>query len=420
MSIYGAMRTGASGMAAQSNRLGAVSENIANASTVGYREASTQFSSLLVNTSVSSYSSGGVETNVRYAISRQGTLAFSASPFDLAITGDGFFVVNDPSGRSLLTRAGAFVPDDNGQLVNSAGFTLLGLPIGAGGAAGLVLNGTAGLEPVVVNSNRLEAVATTNGLLTANLPAFSDAVVAGNLPSDNAATSTSTARSSIVVYGDLGQEVVLDIHFAQTATTGEWEVSVYDAAGRAPTGGFPYAAADLVTQTLTFDASGALDPASASSLAIAIPGGQTMTLDVSRMTQLATDYTVLEVNADGNPPSDVMSVEIAQDGTVYETYENGSRRATYRIAMADVVSPDRLIPVSGNVFEPSSMSGDILVGFPDAGGLGSIVSGALENSTVDLANQLTDMIEAQRNYTANSRVFQTGAELLDVLVNLKR
>lgn len=418
MSVYGMMRTGASGMAAQSNRLGTVADNIANSGTTGYKSASTEFSSLLVNSSPSTYSSGGVETSVRYGISNQGTLAFSSSPFDLAINGDGFFLVNDASGGVMLTRAGAFVPDDNGQLVNSAGLTLLGLPASSGTFGTVALNGTAGLEPVIVRSNRLEAQATTSGVLTANLPAFSTPVAAADLPSANAATAAPTARSSIVTYGNLGQEVVLDVHFSQTTTVGEWEVAVFDAAGRAVGGSFPYASGALVTGTLTFNADGTL--AGPASLSIPIPDGATMTLDISRMSQLAADYSVLEVNADGNAPSDVASIEVAGDGTIYETYENGSRRATYRIAIADVVSADRLIPGSGNVFELSSMSGDLRVGFPETDGLGAIVSGALENSNVDLANELTDMIEAQRNYTANSRVFQTGAELLEVLVNLKR
>ena len=405
-------------MAAQSNRLGTVADNIANSGTTGYKAASTEFSSLLVNSSPSSYSSGGVETSVRYGVSNQGTLAFSSSPFDLAINGDGFFLVNDAAGGVKLTRAGAFVPDDNGQLVNSAGLTLLGLPASSDTFGAVVLNGTAGLEPVIVRSNRLEAEATTAGVLTANLPAFSTPVAAADLPSANAATAAPTARSSIVTYGNIGQEIVLDVHFSQTATLGEWEVAVFDAAERASGGSFPYASGALVTDTLAFNVDGSL--AGPASLSIPIPDGAVMTLDISKMSQLAADYSVLEVNANGNAPSDVTSIDIAGDGTIYETYENGSRRATYRLAIADVVSADRLVPVSGNVFELSSMSGDLRVGFPEGDGLGSIVSGALENSTVDLANELTDMIEAQRNYTANSRVFQTGAELLEVLVNLKR
>lgn len=420
MSIYGAMRTGASGMHAQSYRLGVVADNIANVSTVGYRGGRADFSSLIVNDSSTAYTSGGVETRVRYNISSQGTLAFSNSPFDLAIGGSGFFLVEDASGNTFLTRAGAFVPNGDGELVNAAGYRLLGLPSSGSSSGPVVLNGTAGLEPVRLNNDRLEAVATLQGLLTANLPAGSAVVAAADLPSANGATATSTARSSIVVYDNLGGEQVLDVHFARSSATGDWEVTVFNAADRSASGGFPYASGPLAQTTLTFGADGQLASSSATSLTIPVPNGASMTLDLGDMSQLAADYSVLAVNADGNPPGDVVSVEIASDGTVYSLYSNGSRRAVYTIPLGDVVSPDRLTPVSGNVFQLSGEAGDLLVASAESAGFGQIISGALENSTVDLANELTDMIEAQRNYTANSKVFQTGAELLDVLVNLKR
>lgn len=424
MSVYGMMRTGASGMNAQSNRLGAVSDNIANASTVGYKASSAEFSALLVGNSTASYTSGGVETAIRYGISEQGALTFTGSALDLAINGSGFMLVSAPDGSVSLTRAGAFVPNGDGQLVNSAGFTLLGLPIDAGVEGDVVVNGTAGLVPVDVRSNRLEAVPSTVGLLTANLPSGATDVAPADMPSVNGAASVSTARSSVVVYGNLGDEVVLDVHFARATPPGtlpsSWEVAVFDSAGRSPAGGFPYAAAPLSSVMLEFDASGQLTTASPQSISVPVPGGVPMTFDLSATSQLASAYSVLELNANGNAPGDVKSVEISGDGTLYETFDNGSRRAAFRIPLATVVSADRLVPRSGNVFEVNSESGDVRVGLAGSGGLGGIVSGALESSTVDLANELTDMIEAQRNYTANSRVFQTGAELLEVLVNLKR
>ncbi len=113
-------------------------------------------------------------------------------------------------------------------------------------------------------------------------------------------------------------------------------------------------------------------------------------------------------------------MDIADDGTVYAVFENGARRATYRIPLATVPSVDQLTPQSGNVYSVSDRSGDVIVGFPESGSFGSIRSGALEQSNVDLATELTAMIESQRSYTANSKVFQTGSEILDVLVNLKR
>jgi flagellar hook protein FlgE len=129
---------------------------------------------------------------------------------------------------------------------------------------------------------------------------------------------------------------------------------------------------------------------------------------------------VLQAAVDGNAPSDVERIEFSSTGVLYAVFRNGARLATHRIPLADVTSPDNLAALPGNVFAPSVNSGDIRIGFAGAGGLGEIISGALEQSTVDLASELTAMIESQRNYTANSKVFQTGADLMDVLVNLKR
>ena len=420
MSINGMMRTSISGMAAQAVRLGAVSSNIANASTVGYKATTTTFSSLLLDAPSTTFASGGVETQTRFGVSRQGVLESSVSPFDLGITGSGFFLVADPAGAVALTRAGAFVSDGEGNLVNSAGYTLLGLPATTGAADGIVSNGTAGLVPVKIDRSHMTAAATTMGALTVNLPALATPVAAADLPSGNTATAVSSARSSIVVFGNLGEEVTLDLHYAHTLNTGEWEVTAYDAAGRSAAGGFPYANGPLATALLQFDGFGQLTPAGTTALTLPVPGGGGVLLDISKSTQLAADYAVLSVNTDGNPAGAFAAIEIARDGTIYETYANGTRRAAYRVPLAGVTSPDRLAVKAGNIFEATSGSGDIRIGTPETGGLGSLVSGALENSTVDLASELTDMIEAQRTYTANSRVFQTGAELMDVLVNLKR
>lgn len=407
-------------MAAQGNKLGAVAGNIANASTVGYKRVDAQFSTMLLDSPGSAYSPGGVDSTMRYGISRQGVLQTSDSRLDLAISGNGFMLVANPEGGVALTRAGNFVMDAQGNVVNAAGFKLLGFPIANGGGSSIVVNGTAGLEPVVIAGARMEAAATTSATLSANLPSSAADVAAGDLPSDNSATSVSSARTSVVVYGSLGEEITLDVHFAKTTTPGEWEVSVYDAAGRDVNGGFPYANAALGTATLVFDAQGQLDPSSATSLSLAVPGGASLDFDISKMTQLATGFAVQGVNTNGNPAGNATSLEISQDGTIFQVFANGSRNALYRIPLATVTSPDRLTPKTGNTFEPSIGSGDLRVGVPQSGGLGSLVSGALESSTVDMASELTDMISAQRSYTANSRVFQTGAELMEVIVNLKR
>jgi flagellar hook protein FlgE len=203
-------------------------------------------------------------------------------------------------------------------------------------------------------------------------------------------------------------------------------MDVYNAANADPTtGGFPYTpAAPMTTGNFLFDVSatgkGALDAASpATSLSVTIPGGSPFTIDLSKMTQVASPFQ-FTAQVDGNAPSAIESVEIAKDGTVSSIFQNGTRLATYRIPLATVASPDKLDAKIGNAYTVGMDSGNLQIDFPGQSGLGQIGSGELEQSNADLASELTSMIEAQRGFTANSKVFQTGDDLLEVLVNLKR
>jgi len=170
MSLNGMMRTGVSGMNAQANRLSTVAENIANSDTAGYKRASTEFSSLILPGSSGSYNSGAVTTDVRYNVNKQGELEFTSSATDLAIEGPGFFIVENGNGDPFLTRAGSFVPNGSGELVNAAGFTLLGYPYNGTGTPQTVVNGFDGLSPVNIGQGNLSATASTEGNFAGNLP----------------------------------------------------------------------------------------------------------------------------------------------------------------------------------------------------------------------------------------------------------
>ena len=142
-------------------------------------------------------------------------------------------------------------------------------------------------------------------------------------------------------------------------------------------------------------------------------------LDLQQFTQKAASNSGTGT-PNGQPASEVIGVTIDEDGTVYANYDEGDPRPIYRIPLATVASPDELTLLSGNVYQANGRSGVTVTGFPQTNGLGTIEAGALEGSNVDLAGELTEMIESQRSYTANSKVFQTGADIMDVLVNLKR
>lgn len=418
MGLLDTMRTSVSGMNAQANRIGTVGDNIANSATIGYKSASAEFSSLVLQAGQSEYVSGSVETRIRYDIGAQGALSFTTSSTDLAVKGNGFFVVSGADGQTYLTRAGSFVKDGNGDLVNAAGFKLMGYNI-ASGATNSSSNGSAGLVPVNIGAFALQASASTQGQLYANFPSNSSVVAAADLPAANAATATFSGKASLVAYDSLGNQVTLDVYSANKGG-GNWEVSVYDHATANASGGFPYSSGPLASDTLSFDSTGKLTSGSPTSLSFTVPGGSAFNLDVSKSSQLAADYTILSTAMDGNAPSSVESVSIGNDGTLEAIFGNGQRSAMYRIPLGNVPSPDNLQPLAGNVYSVTQDSGGMLIGTAGLGGLGSIASDALEQSTVDFASELTTMIAAQRGYEANSKVFQTGSELTQTLIDLKR
>jgi flagellar hook protein FlgE len=412
------MRTGVSGMNAQANRLSTTADNIANADTTGYKRASTEFSTLVMPTTGGAYNSGGVSTTVMNSISAQGVLQYTTSVSDLAVDGNGFFVVQSPSGTPFLTRAGAFVPDGEGKLVNAAGYQLMAYNYENGTPAATV-NGFEGLEPVVISDKEMSATPSTEGFYTGNLAA--DATpVAGDTPSANSSTSEYSAKSSMVVYDNLGNKKLLDVYFTKTPVAGEWEVTVFDQSQATPGTSFPYTGGALGTANLTFDMTTGKLAGAPDSVSLTVPGGAAFTLDLSKMSQLGAGFTVSDGAVNGSAPGTIDKIQISKDGTIYAQYKDGSSKALYKIPLADVQSPDNLAVLPGNVYAQGTDSGAVRIGFANEGKQGSIVSGALENSNVDIAEELTDMIAAQRSYTANSKVFQTGSDLMDVLVNLKR
>lgn len=409
MSLYGTMRTGVSGMNAQSNRLSTVADNIANSSTVGYKKASVQFSSMILPTTNGAYNSGGVETDVRYSISSQGTFSYTTSTTDLAINGDGFFIVKGDDGTPYMTRAGSFVLQDDGTLKNTAGYTLQGYPYDSDIDPTIVVNGFDGLEPVDLSGSGISAVRSLTGTLNVNLPNSAEVGVAADIK-----------KTSLTVFDSQGSSRLIDFTYEKT-NDNEWEVTAVER--------------DTGTQVLTppvvlqFDANGQLtspvpaelelDPYTVDGAEIGDPANGIL-ISIGDTTQLASDFSVQLGKVDGNAASKVKGYEIDDKGIVSIAYDNGDLVPTFRVALASVQSPDNLNPVAGNMYTQSNDSGVVILGYAGSSGFGTILSGALEDSNVDVAEELTAMIESQRNYTANSKVFQTGSELMEVLVNLKR
>jgi flagellar hook protein FlgE len=348
MSLYGVMRTGTSGMNAQASRLSVVADNVANVNTTGYKSASCQFSSLVLSNSPTSYECGAILTSTKYSISNQGSLMSTSSSSDLALSGSGFFVVSDPSGTPFLTRAGSFVKNDNGDLVNSAGFTLMGFKL-TPDLPSFAVNGYDGLVPINLTAAAMSASPSTSGIFTANLPSTATVIDPETLPSMNNSDSIYTTKSSLLTYDRLGGVVKLDIYLSKTDDS-TWEISIFNSADAEEGGGFPYSTDPVLTESLTFDEDGALDSGTPSELEFLVPGGAELSLNIGEMTQLAAPYSVISARVNGTPAGDPEDIEYTRDGYVYAIYNSGTRIPMYRIPLGQVTSPDFLKPLAGNVF----------------------------------------------------------------------
>jgi flagellar hook protein FlgE len=412
------LNTAVSGMLAQNNWLATIAQNIANSSTTGYKNAETDFSALVDQVASTSGSPGlGVVTSQRTLSSHQGGILGTTTPTDLAVQGNGFFVVSDAAGDTFLTRDGSFVPDKNGDLVNAAGYYLMGANVqnGGSGAVGSVST----LQKVNINQTGLVATATTTGSLAVNLPSAAAIVPAASTPAGGG--STTTAETSLLVYDSSGSPVTLNIYATRVADnptgTPTWEIDVYNSANAAAGGGFPYSGPALASQTINFDPTTG-QTSGASTLSIQVPGGQVMSLDMSASTQVAAGFFVNAATANGSAPTAMTSVTFSPTGAMSFNYANGTSLPGYVIPLANVDGSNYLTPKSGTVFSVNANSGPMVLGTPGSNGLGTLRSSALESSTVDIATELTSMIQAQSDYGFNSQVFQTGSTLEGSLKDL--
>ena len=407
------------GMNAQTSWLATISQNIANSNTTGYKDAETRFASMVDQAGVGNYSAGGVSTSSLSMNNLQGSVVGTSTVTDLAVQGQGFFVVTDSSGNTFLTRNGSFVPDSAGDLVNSAGYYLMGTNIQNGNYSP-VANSLSGLQRINISKTGEQAVATTSGTLALNMPSTA-AVQATDLAATNTTTTAAAnfiEKTSLVTYDGLGTPITLDIYMTNMGG-GAWNVDVYNHAdANATSGGFPYAAGEIGTSTLNFSTTNG-QYASGSPINVTMPSGSTVTLDMTGSTQLAAPFTINSAVTNGNAPDTLTGVSIGADGTLNFVYNSGSTLPGYRIPLATVASPDNLTSVNGTVYATNIRSGEPQLGVAGTAQFGTIQSSSLENSTVDLATELTAMIQAQSGYEANSKVFQTGANLLDILNKLQ-
>jgi flagellar hook protein FlgE len=343
----------------------------------------------------------------------QGAIKTSAGNLDAAIQGDGFLIVKDKlTTGNVYTRGGNLQVDKLGNLLTSTGQKVQGWM-----AANGTLSGNGPLTDIVIPVGELKApVTTTQFSVDLNLNA---SATAGPPPD--------TFSTSIEVYDSLGAPHVLRVDFTKNSTVNVWDysISVPDTDVSSPI--------TPVTGSITFDGNGRMtDPPVAGPFPqIAITGLNTGASDMTvtwqlfnaaapRLTQFSQPSAVSANQQDGSPAAQLIRVGIGNGGAVLAQYSNGQQLVVAQLAMASIRNPESLLSVGENTFALSARSALPAVGLPGTGGRGAILGGAVEQSTVDIAREFTNLIVLQRGYQANARVITSVDELSQETINLKR
>jgi len=405
MSLYGALLTGVSALDANSRALSITSSNIANVNTVGYKTSTADFSTFLASTGrAGDVSPSSVQVTAAQHLTQQGLLTSTGSSTDLAITGNGFFVVTDTPANPnqvLYTRAGGFTADADGLLKNSAGFYLEGWTLNPDGS---MPANRSSLSVVNLGSVNGTAEATMNMTLKANLQSSATPVgtyAAGDM---YAGTVTPEFEQTINIYDSQGGARPMQLAFVKTAA----DTWAYEISYQGPVADIGGAGNNPVQSgTIVFNADGTL----------AVPPTASFNVPV---TQFDSPSALTAANIDGAPYGSLTGVSVDDQGYVTALFDNGIEKRVFKIPLATFVDPDALAPVAGNAYQLTDASGNATVLEAKTGGAGAISSNALEASTVDLATEFSDLITTQRAYSAATRIITTADQMLQELMQIKQ
>ncbi len=432
MTISSSLNAGVAGLAANATRLATISDNIANSATYGYKRIEADFHSMVLSSNTGTYSAGGVRTTTQRLIDERGALVATSNSTDLAVRGRGMLPVarmtevrgeGDP--QMHLTTTGSFRTDSNGYLVSQSGLVLLGWPALADGTVPTYPRDTAaGLEPVQINVNQFSGEPTTQIGLGINLPA-----------TDTDSTASGDPRvSSIEYFDNLGTSENLNVTFTPTipatGTSNEWTMVIEDTAQPGVVIGeytltFSDSRTDAGTLLSVATVSGGAYNATDGTLLVNVEGGP-MEIDIGMigesdgLTQLSDTFAPVSITKDGFPVGNMTSVEVDANGMVHAFFDTGVTRTIYQIPLVDLPNPNGLVALDQQTYLPSPNSGSYFLWDAADRPTGDIVSYAREESTTDVAGELTAMIETQRAYTSNAKVIQTVDEMLQETANIKR
>ncbi|MGY2572209.1 flagellar hook protein FlgE [Vibrio sp. C8] len=389
-----------SGLNASNQELNTISNNIANSSTTGFKESRTEFGSVY-----NGGQAGGVQVNgISQNFDSLGSIAGTGRSLDMALTGGGFFVIQEGNGQMSYSRNGAFSMDANGYIVSNTGGNLQGYQVDGNNN---LLEGSVG--NLKIDSASLPAKATDSMTFTSNLDSRSDIVDTATYPFDPSDVNSYTNSYTTPVYDSLGNEHTLTQYFVKTADN-EWAIhSVVDGD-----------TANVITESpVTFDTTGKLTSNPSYTVTANAAGANPLdvTIDISSLSQYGSDFVVSQNSANGYTAGDFADIRIESNGMVYATYSNGQSLLQGQLVLANFTAPQELLQTSNTSWTQTFASGNPVYGVPGTGQFGELASGALESSNVDLTSELVSLMTAQRNYQANTKTISTSDQLMQSLFN---
>jgi flagellar hook protein FlgE len=432
MSIFGALNTAVSGLTAQSAAFSNISDNVANSQTTGYKAVDTDFVDYLTASTAEDNEPGTVATSPEYTNEVQGTITQSTDPLALAISGQGFFAVSEADGtvsgstaptfspQTYYTQDGDFTMNSNGYLVNDAGEYLQGWSVDP--TTGVVNQSQ--LAPIQVNQTQYKPVPTSQISLAANLP--------------TTATSSSDDSSQVDVYDSLGNEQTVTLSWTQNSAN-DWTVTV-SSPNNTPSSTIGTAEVQFGTNGVSAGTIGSFGTTTgnvtASSFASGSPatltlganfgsGNQTIALNLgdfgeaNGVTQFAaSSYSMSNLSQNGVAAGSFTGITMTDSGDVVANYNNGQSQTIAQIPVVTFANADALQSQNGQAYTATSSSGDAIAQSADTNGAGSLVTGSVESSNVDIATEFSNLIVAQQAYSANSKVVTTADQLLQTTLNM--
>ncbi|MGY3858240.1 lateral flagellar hook protein FlgEL [Aeromonas intestinalis] len=390
---------GLSGLRAVNQELSVISNNVANASTAGFKSSRAEFAAIY-----GGGQAGGVEmNNVSQNFDRNGDVTRTGRGLDLAISGSGFFVLKDSNGQTSYTRAGMFQRDASNYLTTASGTRLQGYTTNE---AGELQSGVVG--DIQVKAGSLPAKPSDSLEFVANLKADASIIDQTAHPFDPAKSDSFSYSQSSKVYDSLGVEHTVTQYFVKTGDN-TWQVNY--AFNGAKTGS---------PVTMEFNTNGTLKmPTTAPVLNLAPPGADPITLkaDLAKVSQYASDFNATRNQSNGYAAGDLTGVRVDADGGVYATFTNGQSLLQGQVVMANFTNPNGLVQANNTTWQQSFSSGQPVLGAPGTGTLGTLTAGAYEASNVDLTGELVSLMTSQRNYQANAKTISSADKMTQVLFN---